>query len=81
MNTTYILLRHTNNPYSVVDTLISRYVLHIYGKTMKVKKTITIDKDLLEWIEQKIREKEFGAVSHAIEKALTLMKQQYEKRT
>ncbi|MCK4314047.1 hypothetical protein KAW04_04720 [Candidatus Bathyarchaeota archaeon] len=48
---------------------------------MKVKKTITIDKDLLEWIEQKIREKEFGAVSHAIEKALTLMKQQYEKRT
>jgi len=46
---------------------------------MKVKKTITIDKDLLEWIEQKIREKEFGSVSHTIEKALTVLRKQYER--
>ena len=41
---------------------------------MKVKKTITIDKELLVWIEQKIKEKEFGSVSHCIEKALTKLK-------
>ena len=80
MNTKYILLRHTNKPYRLVESVISWYVLHIYGKTMKVKKTITIDKDLLEWIERKIKEKEFGSVSHAIEKALTKLREQNEKK-
>lgn len=47
---------------------------------MKEKKTITIDKELLEWIEQKIKEKEFGSISHAIEKALTRLKREYEKK-
>ena len=47
---------------------------------MKVKKTITIDKELLEWTERKIKEKEFGSVSHAIEKALTLLHRQYEEK-
>lgn len=45
---------------------------------MKVKKTITIDKELLLWMEQKIKAKEFGAVSHCIEKALTRLKAEYE---
>ena len=46
---------------------------------MKIKKTITMDKELLAWIEQKIKEKEFGSISHAIEKALTRLKAEYEK--
>jgi len=45
---------------------------------MKVKKTITIDKELLEWIERKIKEKEFGSISHAIEKAVTELQKKYE---
>jgi len=47
---------------------------------MKVKKTITIDKELLDWIERKIKEKEFGSTSHAIEKALTRLKSEYEHK-
>ena len=47
---------------------------------MKVKKTITTDKDLLEWVEQKIEQKEFGSVSHAIEKALTKLKEEYQEK-
>jgi len=45
---------------------------------MKVKKTITIDKDLLDWIEQKIKEKEFGSTSHAIEKAISELRRKME---
>lgn len=45
----------------------------------KVTKTVTIDKDLLEWIDRMIEEKEFGSLSHAIEKALFLLKKQYDK--
>ena len=47
---------------------------------MKVKKTITIDKELLEWIERKIKEKEFGSVSHCVEKALLHLKAEYEQK-
>jgi Arc/MetJ-type ribon-helix-helix transcriptional regulator len=45
---------------------------------MKVKKTITIDKELLDWTEQKIKEKEFGSLSHGIEKALFELKKKYD---
>jgi len=47
---------------------------------MKVKKTITIDKELLEWIERKIKEKEFASVSHCVEKAILHLKVEYEKK-
>ena len=47
---------------------------------MKVKKTIVLSKNLVQWIEEKIKEKEFGSVSHAIEKALTVLKAQYNKK-
>lgn len=46
---------------------------------MKVTKTITIDKDLLSWIEQKVKEKEFGSLSHAVEKGIVKLKKEYEK--
>jgi len=42
---------------------------------MKTTKTITIDKDLLEWIEQQIKQKRFASVSHAIEKAIFELEQ------
>jgi len=48
---------------------------------MRKTKTITIDSDLLEWVEKKVKEKEFGSISHAIEKALTRLKAEYEKKT
>jgi Arc/MetJ-type ribon-helix-helix transcriptional regulator len=48
---------------------------------MKVSKTVTIDKVLLDWVEKKIQEKEFGSLSHALEKGLTLLKKQSETQT
>jgi len=46
---------------------------------MKIKKTITLDKEIVDWVEKKIDEKEFGSLSHAIEKALYELQKQYEK--
>jgi Arc/MetJ-type ribon-helix-helix transcriptional regulator len=47
---------------------------------MKIKKTVTLDIELIKWIEQKVKEKEFASVSHAIEKALFELKKHYEKQ-
>lgn len=47
---------------------------------MKVKKTVTIDVELLKWLEKMIDAKEFNSISHAIEKALVRLKEDYEKR-
>lgn len=44
----------------------------------KLKRSIAIDPDLLEWIEELIEKKKFASVSQAIDKALTLLKRQYE---
>ena len=44
---------------------------------MKVKKTVTLDEDLIKWIEKMIEKKEFGSISHAIEKALVKLKEGY----
>ena len=46
---------------------------------MKLKKTITINKDFLDWIDQKIEEKEFASLSHAVEKGLYQLKKNYEQ--
>ena len=45
----------------------------------KIPKTVTINQDLLDWINQKIEEKEFASLSHAVEKGLYTMKKNYEK--
>lgn len=46
---------------------------------MKIKKTVNINQELLDWINQKIDEKEFASLSHAVEKGLYTMKKNYEK--
>jgi len=48
---------------------------------MKVTRSITIDKDLLEWLEDMVKKKEFGSVSHGIEKSITRLKEEYERKT
>jgi len=45
----------------------------------KQKITISLNDNLLEWIHEKIEEKEFASVSHAIAKALTKLRVEYEK--
>ena len=46
---------------------------------MKVKKTITIDKELLVWIEEQIKEKRFASFSHAIECCVNEVKKKEAK--
>jgi len=45
----------------------------------KIPKTVTINQDLLDWINQKIEEKEFASLSHAVEKGLYQLKKNYEQ--
>jgi len=43
----------------------------------KVKKTVTIDTDLLAWVKKQIQDKRFASISHAIEYALNkIMKEE-----
>jgi len=49
------------------------------GLRVKVSKTVTIDRELVEWMEGMIEKKEFASLSHAIEKALTKLRAEYEK--
>jgi len=52
-------------------------MLYTYTR-MKIKKTVTLDSDLVKWAVQKIKDREFGSLSHAIEKALLRLKKEYE---
>ena len=40
------------------------------AKTRKKKTSVSMDLELLRWIERKIQEKKFSSVSHAVEYAL-----------
>ena len=44
----------------------------------KLKRSIAVDPDLLEWIKVLIEKKKFTSVSQAIDKALRLLQRQYE---
>ena len=80
VNIKYVFLRHTNKHYSLVENIIRRCELRIYTR-MKLQKTVTLDSELVKWIEQQIKEKEFGSLSHALEKAVTKLRKDYEKVT
>ena len=41
---------------------------------------ISISKELLDWIDKKIADLTFGSRSHAIERALTKLKKEMEKK-
>ena len=47
---------------------------------MRVKKTVTLPKDVVDWLEKQIEERRFSNVSHGIEYAVyQLMKKEKEK--
>jgi hypothetical protein len=45
----------------------------------KVKNGLTIDPDLFEWVQSKIETKDFSTLSHAVNKALLLLKEKMEE--
>lgn len=55
-------------------------MLHIHRAMIKKKKTIVLNSDLVEWIEEMIKKKEFASLSHAISKALFKLRESYKKR-
>jgi Arc/MetJ-type ribon-helix-helix transcriptional regulator len=44
-----------------------------------VKKTVNLDKDLVDWIEKQIEQHKFASVTHAIQRAIFEMKEREEK--
>jgi Arc/MetJ-type ribon-helix-helix transcriptional regulator len=47
---------------------------------VKQKITITLDEDLLKFLDKKVKEKEFSSVSHGIQKSVMKLKAEYEKK-
>ena len=47
---------------------------------MKITKTITLDKDLLDWVNSMIEQKKFASLSHALELSLYEYKKLQEKK-
>jgi Arc/MetJ-type ribon-helix-helix transcriptional regulator len=45
----------------------------------KIRRSITISKDLFDWVNQQIKERRFKDVSHAIEYALYHVKEETDK--
>ena len=41
----------------------------------KVKTGVTIDPELFDWVQSKIKSKDFANITHAIEKGLLLLKE------
>lgn len=46
----------------------------------KIKTGVTIDPDLFDWIQSKIKTKEFSNLTHAVERGLILLKEKMEKK-
>ena len=44
------------------------------------KRTVTVDKDLVKWINAMIREKKFANFSHAIQRALYDLRQNMQEK-
>lgn len=46
----------------------------------KLRRDITIEQELIKWVDEMIEKNEFSSLSHAIQKALYLLKADYEKK-
>lgn len=46
----------------------------------KIKTGVTIDPDLFDWIQSKIETKDFSTLSHAVNKALLMLKEKMENK-
>jgi Arc/MetJ-type ribon-helix-helix transcriptional regulator len=46
----------------------------------KIRRTVTISKDVYDWIQEQIKERKFKDVSHAIDYSLYHLKQELEKQ-
>jgi hypothetical protein len=47
-------------------------------KKRKIKTGITLDPEMYEWIQSKIKTKDFSTLTHCVEKALFLLRKEIE---
>ena len=47
-------------------------------KKRKIKTGITLDPDMYEWIQTKIKTKEFSTLTHAVERGLMLLREKLD---
>jgi hypothetical protein len=64
----------------ILQKIRDDFVKPLAHETTKKSVMVTLDKDLLKWLEDETKKKEFGSISHGIEKALVKLKEEYEKR-
>ena len=50
----------------------------ITPKRRKIKTSITLERELFEWIQSRIKTKEFSNLTHAVERGLILLKEKLE---
>jgi hypothetical protein len=58
----------------IIDTMVGQKT----GRR-KIKTGVTIDPELFEWIQEKIKTKEFSNLTHAVERGLFLLRETIEK--
>jgi len=46
----------------------------------KIKTGVTLDPELFDWIQSKIKTKEFSNLTHAVERGLILLREKIEKK-
>ena len=46
----------------------------------KIKKSVTIDPELYNWVLEKVKTREFSSLTHAIERGLILLRNEMEKK-
>ena len=50
----------------------------IEPKRRKIKTSITLERELYEWIQSRVKTKEFSNLTHAVERGLILLKEKLE---
>ena len=70
-----IMVEQRFKPFGcMIDTMVGQKT----GRR-KVKTGVTIDPELFEWIQEKIKTKEFSNLTHAVERGLFLLRETMEK--
>lgn len=69
----------------VVEVFISFYRIHtdmVRPKITrhKIKISVTIDPEIYNWVQEKIKTKEFSNITHAVERGLLLLKEQIQSK-
>lgn len=78
------IVRYSRTEYVIyIKVFISFYRIQTYMarpkiERHKIKTSITLEPELYQWVQSKIKSKEFANLTHAVERGLTLLKEKME---